>query len=98
MERESDQHVALFNVFDFTTHTLGSNSTLGPSVVELITFAAISWSIIVLIVILVPAALFCCKNCKQSIKRCVLMLNLELYSQTTWEDLILFQPWTQCFH
>ena len=42
----------VFNAFDFTTHTLGS------SVVELITFAAISSSIIVLSMI--TAALLMC--------------------------------------
>ena len=52
MELESDQCVAVHNVFDFITHTIGSNST-GPSVVELITFAALSWTVIVSVVILV---------------------------------------------
>ena len=68
-DRESDQCVALYNIFNFTTHTLGSNSTatLGQSVVELITFGALSWSIIVLGTII--AAFFCCvSRRKQSIK------------------------------
>ena len=43
--------VVFYNVFDFITHTLGSNST-GPSVVELIIFAALSWTVIVSVIIL----------------------------------------------
>ena len=37
------------------THTIGSNSTTtpGPSVVELITFAALSWTVIVSVIILI---------------------------------------------
>ena len=52
MEGESDQYIKIYNVFAHT-HTLGSNSTatLGPRIVELITFGAISWSIIVFIMI-----------------------------------------------
>ena len=68
------------------THTLGSNSTatLGPGVVELIVFAALSWTVIVLIVIF--SAAFCYGRAgKQSIKD----HNLEFYSQTMWEDLVL---------
>ena len=38
--------------FDFITHTLGSNSA-ATSVVELITFAALSWTAIVFVAILV---------------------------------------------
>ena len=74
------------NAFDFTTHTLGSNSTatLGPSVVELITFAALSWSVIVLIVILVAIFWYFGEG-KQSIKD----HDLEFYSQATWEGLVL---------
>ena len=73
-------------VFDFTTHTLGSNSTAtqGPSVVELITFAALSWSVIVLIVILVAIFWYFGEG-KQSIKD----HDLEFYSQATWEGLFL---------
>ena len=72
--------------FDFTTHTLGSNSTAtqGPSVVELITFAALSWSAIVLIVIII-AIWWCLMKGKQSIKDHV----LELYNHATWEDLVV---------
>ena len=72
--------------FDFTTHTLGSNSTaiLGPSVVELIIFATLSWNLIVLIVIL--AAMGLCIRGKQSIKD----HDLEFYSQATWEGLVLW--------
>ena len=68
------------------THTLGSNSTAtqGPSVVELITFAALSWSVIVLIVI-VHAMWRRWKKGKQSIKDHV----LELYNHATWEDLVV---------
>ena len=69
------------------THTLGSNSTAtqGPSVVdELITFAALSWGIVVLIVILGAIMWYWIKG-KQSIKEC----DLEFYSQATWEDLVL---------
>ena len=42
----------MFRIFDFTTHTLGSNSTatLGPSV-ELVTFVALSWGATVLFTI-----------------------------------------------
>ena len=76
----------MFFFFDFTTHTLGSNSTAtqGPSVVELITFAALFWSVIVFIVIYIA------KRCplligKQSIKDHV----LELYNHATWEDLVV---------
>ena len=45
-----------YTALDFITHTIGSNSTatLGQSVVELITFAALSWTVIVLVIILVP--------------------------------------------
>ena len=54
--------------FDFTIDTLGSNSaaTQGPSVVELITFAALSWSVIVLTVLLL-AMWWCLTKGKQSI-------------------------------
>ena len=64
------------------THTLGSNSsaTLEPSVVELITFAALFWTVIVLIVIL-AAFIFYLGRGKQSIKN----HDLEFYSQATWE-------------
>ena len=76
------------NAFDFTTHThtLGSNSTaiLGPSVVELIIFAALSWNLIVLIVILAAIG-WCMGRGKQSIKD----HDLEFYSQATWEGLVL---------
>ena len=73
------------NAFDFTTHThtLGSNS-LGPSVVELITFAALTWNVIVLIVILTAISWYLDRG-KQSIKD----LDLEFYSQATWEGLVL---------
>ena len=56
---------------------------------ELITFAAISLSIIVLVMIMV--ALFMClvDEGKRSIERYVLTLNLEFYSQVTWGALIL---------
>ena len=72
------------NAFDFTTHTLGSNSTatLGPSIVEV--FAALSWSVIALIVIL-TAICWCLTKGKQSIKDHV----LELYNHATWEDLVV---------
>ena len=65
------------------THTLGSDSTaiLEPSVVELIIFAALSWSGIVLF-----AAIICYFGTgKQSIKD----HDLEFYCQATWEDLVL---------
>ena len=64
------------------THTLGSNSTatLGPGVVELITFAGLSWTVIVLIVIF--TAFWYGRAGKQS-------HNLEFCSQATWEDLVL---------
>ena len=43
-------HITLqhYYAYDFSTPTLGSNSTAtsGPSVVELITFAALSWGIV----------------------------------------------------
>ena len=72
--------------FDFTTHTLGSNSTAtqGPNVVELITFAALSWSVIALIVIFIGMWRRLKKG-KQSIKDHV----LELYNHATWEDLVV---------
>ena len=72
--------------FDFTIHTLGSNSTAtqGPSVVELITFAALSWSVIVLTVLLLAIFWYRMKG-KQSIKDHV----LELYNHATWEDLVV---------
>ena len=89
------------NAFDFTTHThthththtLGSNSTatLEPSVVELITFAALSWSVIVLSVIFI-AIFWCARKGKQSIKE----RDLEFYGQAM--KIWLFQPWTQCSH
>ena len=65
------------------THTLGSNSTatLGPSVVELIVFAALSWTVIVFIVIFTAMVRYLIAG-KQSIKD----HNLEFYSQATWED------------
>ena len=74
------------NAFDFTTHTLGSNSTatFGPSVVELIVFAALSWTVIVLLVILI-AITSCMDKGKQSIKD----LDLEFHSQAMWEGLVL---------
>ena len=53
----SENHISVYNVFDFTTHTIGSIST-GPSVVELITFGALSWTAIVFVAIL--AAFFWC--------------------------------------
>ena len=56
VEGESDQSITIFILpLIFITHTIGSNSTatLGPSVVELTTFAALSWSIIVSGLILV---------------------------------------------
>ena len=67
------------------THTLGSNSTAtqGPSVIELIVFAALSWSGIVLTVTLIAIWWHSMKG-KQSIKDHV----LELYNHTTWEDLV----------
>ena len=60
------------------THTLGSNSTatLGPSVVELITFATLSWSVIVLFVMLAVIG-WCETKGKQSIKE----HDLEFYSR-----------------
>ena len=69
----------------FTTPTLlGSNSmaTPGSSVVELITFAAISWSFTT---IMIAVALCLClrDQGKRSIERYVLSLNLEFYSQVT---------------
>ena len=65
------------------THTLGSNSTaiLEPSVIELITFAALSWYVITLL----PPIIWCLGRGKQSIKD----LDLEFYSQATWEGLVL---------
>ena len=71
--------------FDFTTHTLGSNSTaiLGPSVVELIIFAALSWTVIVLVIII--AIFWYSGRGKQSIKD----LDLEFYNQAKWEGLVL---------
>ena len=53
----SENHISVYNVFEFIAHTIGSNST-GPSVVELITFGALSWTIIVAVAILV-ALLWC---------------------------------------
>ena len=60
----SENHISVYNVFDFTTHTIGSNST-GPGVVELITFGALSWTVIVSVIILV-ALVWCLdwSNCK----------------------------------
>ena len=73
--------------FDFTTHTLGSNSTAtqGTSVVGLITFAALSWSGVAFLVIIV--AICCCLMMpgKQSIKDHV----LELYNHAMWEGLVV---------
>ena len=68
------------------THTLGSNSTAtqGPSVGELITFAALSWTVIVLVGILTAIIWYLDKG-KQSIKD----HDLEFYSQATWEGLVL---------
>ena len=68
------------------THTLGSNSTttLGPSVVELITFAALSWTFTVSVIILVVLhwdGVHHGISCKMSIKNYVLTLDLEFYSQ-----------------
>ena len=61
---ESDQFVTLL----MSSHTLGSNSTTtqGPSVVELITFAALSWSVMVLLLVIV-AIFLCCVSGKQSV-------------------------------
>ena len=72
--------------FDFTTHTLGSNSTATqePSVVELITFAALSWSFIVLVAIVLTIWLRWTIG-KKSIKDYV----LELYNHAMWEDLVV---------
>ena len=49
MERELDQCVALYNASEFTSHTLGSNSTatLGPSVMVLSALAGPSLTYIV---------------------------------------------------
>ena len=68
VECESDQcvHVAHYNIFD--THTLGSNSTatFGPSV-ELITFAAISWTVSLFLVIVFAVLWRCWDYGKQFI-------------------------------
>ena len=65
------------------THTLGSNSTaiLEPSVVELITFAALFWDVITFL----PTIIWFLGSGKQSIKD----LDLDFYSQATWEDLVV---------
>ena len=47
----SENHISVYDVFDFIAHTIGSNST-GPSVVGLITFGALSWTVIVTVAIL----------------------------------------------
>ena len=86
--KQGPLRIVLFfsNAFDFSTHTLGSNSTatLGQSVVLLIAFAAIYWTAIMFIVI---TAVFFLREMKgkQSIKDS----DLEFYSQATWEGLFL---------
>ena len=74
-------------IFWFYHTHISSNSTAtqGPNVVELITFAALSWSGIVLMVIL--SAIWCSRliTGKQSIEDHV----LELYNHAMWEDLVV---------
>ena len=72
------------NTFNVFTHILGPNSTatLAPSVVELIAFAALSWSVIVVLLILV--AIFCSASGKQSVKD----TQSRIYSQAMREDLV----------
>ena len=50
----------------------------------MIVFAALSWGVIVLNVVLLAIG-WCWMKGKQSIKEC----DLEFYSQATWEDLVL---------
>ena len=65
---------------------------------ELITFAAISWSIIVFIMITI-ALYLCLSNVgKRSIETYELTLNLEFYSQATWGYLILVPALDTVFH
>ena len=95
MEWKSDQCVA---IFDFFTHTIGSNSTatLGPSVIELITFAALSWTVIVSVVIL-AVLLWCVFHESKLLSVCLhKRYDLEVSSQATKNNLVLFQPWTGC--
>ena len=73
----------------YYTHIIGSNSTatFAPSVVELISFAAVSWSVTVLVIIAF-ALLWCFGHGKEFIKDNYVLM-LEVYSQATWENLSL---------